>query len=336
MDAGGSVHRGGVEHAILHLLYSRYYTRVLHDIGLVSFKEPFTRLLTQGMVCKETVSCPEHGFLLPEEVKNGGAERVCAKCGQPVVIGRIEKMSKSKKNVIDPNVLLEKYGADVTRLFCLFAAPPEKDLEWSEQGVEGGYRFLNRVWRLAKTWIDTIEGVEPYNGNADGLDGELRTLYKTSHQTIRKVTNDIEERYHFNTAISAVMELVNMCYGMDANSQEADSAPVMRFAMESIVLLLSPIVPHFCEELWQSLGYTESILLVDWPGFREEALEKDDLLIVVQVNGKLRSRFNIHPDADDETIEKKALEDERVLKFVGDKPVKRVIVVKKKLVNIVV
>ena len=200
---------GGVEHAILHLLYSRYYTRVLNDQGLVKFKEPFTNLLTQGMVCKETTSCPQHGFLLPDEIDTRNSERVCKMCAKPITVGRVEKMSKSKKNVIDPNILLNKYGADTTRFFCLFAAPPERDLEWSEQGVEGGFRFLNRVWRLAAAVMDRLKDVQPFDGNPDNLEDSLQGLYRKTHQTIQRVTRDIENRFHFNTAISAVMELFN-------------------------------------------------------------------------------------------------------------------------------
>ncbi|HUV77731.1 MAG TPA: leucine--tRNA ligase [Desulfobacterales bacterium] len=326
---------GGVEHAILHLLYSRYYTRVLKDFGLVKYKEPFTRLLTQGMVCKETVSCPEHGFLLPEEVDGTGEDRCCKKCGQAATVGRVEKMSKSKKNVIDPNILLEKYGADTTRLFCLFAAPPERDLEWSEQGVEGGYRFLNRVWRLAQRWMDSIREAEPFDGRPDQVEGDARDVVKKTHETIKKVTKDIEDRFHFNTAISAIMELVNTLYGIDPDKSPQKTA-VIRFAMESATLLLSPIVPHFAEELWNALGFETSILLASWPSYREDYLVKDELLIIVQVNGKLRSRFHVDADADDDTIKEMALSDERVQKFIEGKPVKKVIVVKKKLVNIVV
>lgn len=326
---------GGVEHAILHLLYSRYYTRVLRDFGLVKYKEPFTRLLTQGMVCKETVSCPEHGFLLPEEVDGTGEDRGCKKCGQATTTGRVEKMSKSKKNVIDPNILLEKYGADTTRLFCLFAAPPERDLEWSEQGVEGGYRFLNRVWRLARMWMDSIREAEPFDGRPDQVGGDSRDVVKKTHETIKKVTKDIEDRFHFNTAISSIMELVNTLYGVEPDKSPQKIA-VMRFAMESVTLLLSPIVPHFAEELWNALGFETSILLASWPSYREDALVKDEFLIVVQVNGKLRSRFNVDADADDDTIKEMALSDERVQKFIDGKPVRKVIVVKKKLVNIVV
>ncbi len=326
---------GGVEHAILHLLYSRYYTRVLRDFGLVKYKEPFTRLLTQGMVCKETVSCPEHGFLLPEEVDGTGEDRGCKKCGQATTTGRVEKMSKSKKNVIDPNILLEKYGADTTRLFCLFAAPPERDLEWSEQGVEGGYRFLNRVWRLVRMWMDSIREAEPFDGRPDQVGGDSRDVVKKTHETIKKVTKDIEDRFHFNTAISSIMELVNTLYGVEPEKSPQKIA-VMRFAMESVTLLLSPIVPHFAEELWNALGFETSILLASWPAYREDALVKDEFLIVVQVNGKLRSRFNVDADADDGTIKEMALSDERVQKFIDGKPVRKVIVVKKKLVNIVV
>ena len=327
---------GGVEHAILHLLYSRYYTRVLYDFDLVNYKEPFTRLLTQGMVCKETVSCPEHGFLLPEEINGAGEERLCKQCGQETIVGRVEKMSKSKKNVIDPNILLEKFGADTTRLFCLFAAPPERDLEWSEQGVEGGYRFLNRVWRLALNWESLIRDAKPFNGSPDQLEDDSRALFKKIHATIKKVTRDIEDRFHFNTAISAVMELVNTMYGIDHAEKNAQEIEVMRLSMESVALLLSPIVPHFAEELWEVLGFDTSILLASWPSYRQDALIKDELLIVVQVNGKLRSKFHVDANADDDILKEMALSDERVLKFVDGKPIKKIIVVKEKLVNIVV
>ena len=326
---------GGVEHAILHLLYSRYYTRVLNDQGLVKFKEPFTRLLTQGMVCKETASCPEHGNLLPDEVKMVDGNRFCAQCDEPVTLGRVEKMSKSKKNVIDPSTLLEKYGADTTRFFCLFAAPPERDLEWSEQGVEGGARFLNRVWRLTTGWVGRVKDAAPFHGSPADLKGAERELYKKTHQTIMKVTRDIEDRYHFNTAISAVMELFNTMSALKEDAGNPQQAVVMRFAMETLTLLLSPIVPHFTEELWEALGNSSSILLAPWPSYLEEALEKDELLIVIQVNGKLRSKFSAAVDADEETIKQTALADERIKKFIAGRDIKKVIYVKGKLVNIV-
>jgi len=327
---------GGVEHAILHLLYSRYYTRVLKEMELVDFKEPFTRLLTQGMVCKETSFCSEHGFLSPEEEEVSGKEKVCRICGKKVEVGRIEKMSKSKKNVVDPNILLEKYGADTTRLFCLFAAPPERDLEWSEQGVEGGYRFLNRVWRLAVTLNDFIKNAIPFDGRPEDLEDGLKDLYRKSHRTISKVTRDIEDRFHFNTAISAVMELYNTLSGIKIKENDPVSAGVIRFAMESIVLLLAPIVPHFADEIWEAMGHKSSVLLESWPTFRKDYLQEDERLIVIQVNGKLRSRFAVSVDTDEDTIKQMALSNERANNFINNKPVKKIIVVKNKLVNIVV
>jgi leucyl-tRNA synthetase len=327
---------GGIEHAILHLLYSRYFTRVLNDFDLVSYKEPFTRLLTQGMVCKETSKCPQHGFLYPEEViaEQGGG--TCQRCGSPVEIGRIEKMSKSKKNVVDPNALIEKYGADTLRLFCLFAAPPERDLDWSDQAVEGAYRFLKRVWRLVAEHEGIIKNAK-WAEDDQALSGELKTLHRKTHQTIKRASKDIEDRFHFNTAISAVMELVNTLQAVKDDVLVTQDGPsVMRFAVETVILLLSPMVPHFSEELWEALGNSGSVLDVPWPDYREEATEEEERLIVVQVNGKVRSRFNAGADEDDETIQAAALADERVVARIGERPVRKVIVVKGKLVNIVV
>jgi leucyl-tRNA synthetase len=328
---------GGVEHAILHLLYSRYFTRVLESLGLVKFKEPFTRLLTQGMVCKETTSCKEHGFLFPEQVaEDGDARRTCMQCGQPVAVGRVEKMSKSKKNVIDPNLLLDEYGADTTRLFCLFAAPPERDLEWSEQGVEGSYRFLQRVWRLAERWMPLLTDGELGLTDIDGLKESLRELYRKTHETIKRVTQDIDERFHFNTVISAVMELVNAMQAIDESDLDDAGNQAIRFALETTVLLLSPIVPHFCEELWETLGHKESVLLSRWPTFDDQAAMKDEVEVVIQVNGKVRSRFSAALDADENLLKKRAMADERIIRFIDGKPVKKVITVRNKLVNIVI
>ncbi len=327
---------GGVEHAILHLLYSRYFTRVLKDLGLVDYKEPFTRLLTQGMVCKETLACPRHGFLLPEEVRENDSGRVCKTCSRPVVVGRVEKMSKSKKNVVDPNVLLDRYGADTTRLFCLFAAPPERDLEWSEKGVEGGYRFLKRVWRLVADCQGRIQACKPYEGHDAALAEPWRGLYKKSHQSIAKVIHDIEARFHFNTAISAVMELVNTISAVERHEPDLHGKSVLRFAIETVVRLLAPIVPHFAEEIWQQLGGRGSIFLAGWPAYRQDALTADEVLVVVQVNGKLRSRFTVDRGTDEDTLREMALKDERIVNFLGERKVKKVIVVREKLVNIVV
>jgi leucyl-tRNA synthetase len=332
---------GGVEHAILHLLYSRYFTRVLHHFGLVKFKEPFTRLLTQGMVCKETMTCPEHGFLYPAEVVgigvgDGPDGLTCGKCGLPVTLGRVEKMSKSKNNVIDPQTLLSRYGADTTRLFCLFAAPPERDLEWNDQGVEGSARFLNRVWRLVGTWLPRIGGAESYAGGLADLPEALRPVYAKTHEVIKKVTSDIENRFHFNTAISAVMELVNVLYNVERDTDLAEADGVMRFALENAVLLISPLVPHFCEEIWAALGNGESVLKAVWPVHDEAALVKAETTIVVQVNGKLRGRFSASVDAPEETVREAALADEKVARFIEGKQVRKVIVIPNKLVNIVV
>ncbi len=327
---------GGIEHAILHLLYSRYFTRVLREFGLVTYKEPFTRLLTQGMVCKETLKCPNHGFLYPEEVVKKDQRQTCEHCESQVEVGRIEKMSKSRRNVVDPNILIEKYGADTLRLFCLFAAPPERDLDWSDQGVEGAYRFLKRVWRLVADHVADIQGVEPFDGSR-ALTGDLRTLYRKTHVTIKRVTNDIETRFHFNTAISAVMELVNTIQAVkDSILSTPEGTSVLRLAVETVIVLLSPIVPHVAEELWEALGCSGSVLEAAWPTYREEAIAEDEILMVVQVNGKVRSRFHVSAGADEQAIKAAALADDRIVARIVGRPVKRVVVVQNKLVNIVV
>jgi leucyl-tRNA synthetase len=324
---------GGIEHAILHLLYSRFYTRVLKDFGYVKIPEPFTNLLTQGMVCKETQECPKHGYLYPHEVK----EERCVNCGAEVITGNTVKMSKSKRNVVDPEQLLGRYGADTVRMFCLFASPPEKDLEWNDQGVEGSYRFLNRVWRLVTDHLNETTSVPAYDGN-EFLSGELKALHRKTHETIKKVTSDIENRFHFNTAISAVMELVNETNQllMDGKRREDLSWSVVREAIESTVVLLSPVVPHISEELWEMLGHGESLLNVPWPAYRQEALEVENRLVVLQVNGKVRSRMEVPSSYGDEEIKSQALSDERVQRFIQGKPIKKVIVVQKKLVNVVI
>jgi leucyl-tRNA synthetase len=232
-------------------------------------------------------------------------------------------------------VLLDQYGADTTRLFCLFAAPPERDLEWSEQGVDGSYRFLQRVWRLAERWLPMVADASAAV-DADALNDPYKELYRKTHETIKRVTQDIDERFHFNTAISAVMELVNTLQAIDADSPDAPAAACVRFALETTVLLLSPLVPHFCEELWEELGHSRSILLTDWPTFDAAAAIRDEVEVVVQVNGKLRSRFPAARDADPDLLKQTALADPRVTQFVGDKPIKKVITVKNKLVNIVI
>ncbi len=324
---------GGIEHAIMHLLYSRFYTKVLRDMGYLKIDEPFTNLLTQGMVCKETFKCREHGYLYPEEVTEGK----CIHCGKQIEIGSSVKMSKSTKNVIDPQKLIDRYGADTVRMFCLFASPPERDLEWSDEGVEGAWRFLNRVWRLLIENKGHLSNVKPYDGRV-ALSSNLRDIHRKTHQTIKKVTEDIEDRFHFNTAISAIMELFNRTNQFLNNNKDISGVAwsVLKEAVENMVILLHPVVPHITEELWEILGHGESLTTVSWPTYRKEALEKESRLVVIQVNGKVRSRIEIPVSLAEKEIQDQALRDKRVQHFIGGKEIKRVIVVQKKLVNVVV
>ena len=324
---------GGIEHAILHLLYSRFYTRVLRDFGEVKVSEPFTNLLTQGMVCKEIQECPTHGYLFPNEV----SENKCVRCGAEVITGNILKMSKSKKNVVDPEDLIRRYGADTVRMFCLFASPPERDLEWNDQGVEGSFRFLHRVWRLVDDNVDSLNKVVPYSGG-ETLSGALKELHRRTHQTIKKVSADIEDRFHFNTAISAIMELVNELNRIMTDEENKNTLgwAVIREAVEAVIILLSPVAPHIADELWSRLGKKGNLLSVPWPRYEEEALEVDTKLVVIQVNGKVRGRIEVPASWSDKEIEGEALKNGRVTSFIGGQPIKRVIVVRNKLVNIVI
>jgi leucyl-tRNA synthetase len=314
---------GGIEHAVLHLLYSRFFTKVLKDMGIVGHDEPFTNLLTQGMVCKETMKCPEHGWLSPDEVADGK----CSKCGKEVDYGRVEKMSKSKKNVIDPENLIDSYGADTSRLFSLFAAPPEKDLEWSDKGVEGSFRFLNRLWTAI------------YNNRARVRDAGYEIdkdapLFRKTHQTIKKVTNDIERAFHFNTAIASMMELLNEVYSFKARSD--NDYAVLGFALNNLILLIAPFSPHIAEELWETMGNKPSAFYKPWPVWDEEFAKASEIELVVQVNGKVRSKIMVPAGLPDDTIKETALGDQKVKDFIGDKKTRKVIVVKGKLVNIVI
>ena len=316
---------GGIEHAVMHLLYARFYTKILRDLGMLDIDEPFTNLLTQGMVCKETQRCPEHGWLYPEQVVDGQ----CTICGQPVELGRTEKMSKSKKNVVDPNKLIDQYGADTARLFSLFAAPPEKDLEWNEQGVEGCYRFLNRVWRAVSDNLELIKDATV----PDAIEGDAADLRRKTHQTIKKVSEDVDGRFHFNTAIAAIMELVNAIY---AFKPRQENPGVLREALETVVSLLNPFVPHICEELWLSLGHQQSVEAFGWPNWDESALVTEEITLVVQVNGKVRGKITVAVDADSQSIETEALSESNVQRFIAGKQLRKVIVVPGRLINIVV
>ena len=287
---------GGIEHAVLHLLYARFFTKVLRDLGYISCDEPFSNLLTQGMVIKD------------------GA-----------------KMSKSKGNVVDPNALIERYGADTARLFSLFAAPPEKDLDWSDQGVDGSFRFLNRVWKLVHDRLDLVKNaVAP---DVATLTAEERTLRRAVHKTIKKVTEDIEERFHFNTAIASVMELLNTVQPSELKTPQRGA--VMKEALESMVLLLAPFVPHISEELWQRLGNDTPLSRTAWPEYDRNAVVDEEVLVVVQVNGKLRSRITVPAGTGEEELKAYALADEKVLPFLEGREVRKVVCVPDKLVNIV-
>jgi len=328
---------GGVEHAVLHLLYARFFTKALRDLGLAKVDEPFTNLLTQGMVSKETYRCAEHSWLFPSDLT--GAEKDgwrCAECGRPVLIGRVEKMSKSKKNIIDPEELVNRYGADTARLFTLFAAPPEKDLEWSDQGVEGAYRFLTRLWRIVfqnhELWANAAT-----NGEAVELPAELRDLRRMIHRTVKKVSDDIENRFHFNTAIAAIMELLNaLSVVLQSGARSSAGATVIKQGLETMIVLLAPFVPHVANELWEQTGHRDRLDEVPWPRYSEEAIEEEKLLIVVQVNGKVRGKIIVPADATRERIESEALAEPKVVDFLDGKKVQRVVYVPRRLVNIVV
>ncbi|MBI1821057.1 MAG: leucine--tRNA ligase [Nitrospirae bacterium] len=291
---------GGIEHAVLHLLYARFFTKALRDLGVISIGEPFSNLLTQGMVIKD------------------GA-----------------KMSKSKGNIVDPDYLIDTYGSDTSRLFSLFAAPPEKDLEWNDQGVEGSHRFLNKVWNVyyayQELWKKTAS-------SAQSSTPEARVLLRKTHQTIKKITEDMEKDFHFNTAVAALMELFNTV--TDYISRPATLDPgVLKFTLRNFVLLLSPFAPHIAEELWESLGEPGPIfdpgVNQSWPSYSPKALVADEMTIVIQVNGKLRGKLTVPFDAEQESIKQSALADSKILEWVQNKNIVKVIYVEKKLVNIV-
>lgn len=293
---------GGVEHAVLHLLYSRFFTRIIRDLGLITISEPFQNLLTQGMVIKD------------------GA-----------------KMSKSKGNIVDPNHLIEQYGADTVRLFALFAAPPEKDLEWSDKGVDGAHRFLQRLWKIIyknREQIGVKRELQENLIHSSRLTPNTLRLYRKAHQTIKKVTTDIERDYHFNTATAALMELMNEITAFKPGSDEDWTA--VKFAIEKLLLLLAPFAPHCAEELWEAIGNKPSISEQKWPEWNEDIAKEETVELVIQINGKVRSKVMISPGTSDEDIKKIALEEEKIKEIIGKNTIKKVIIVKGKLVNIVI
>jgi len=287
---------GGIEHAVLHLLYARFFHKLMRDVGLVKNNEPFTRLLTQGMVLKDGT-----------------------------------KMSKSKGNTVDPQELIDQYGADTVRLFTMFAAPPEMSLEWNDAGVEGAFRFLKRLWKQVHQHVSQGKTVAV---NAALLNDAQKALRYKLHETIRKVGDDVGRRYTFNTAIAAVMELMNELGKF--NDESAQGRAVMQEALRAIVLMLSPIVPHITHHLWRQLGYTTALVDEAWPQHDDSALVKDSIELVIQVNGKLRGKISVPANADKAAIEQQALNDENVKSHIAGKDVKKIVVVPGRLVNLVV
>jgi leucyl-tRNA synthetase len=290
---------GGIEHAILHLLYARFFSKLLRDEGLIKHDEPFKNLLTQGMVLKD------------------GA-----------------KMSKSKGNTVDPAEMIEKYGADTVRLFILFAAPPTQDLEWSDSGLEGSYRFVNKVYRLAEGYFSDSKSHATESLDINTLNKEQKQIRQKTHQTLAKITDDIKRRHSFNTAIAAMMELTNMLSKF--KQTDGQSMALRLESLDIILRALSPITPHLCHHLWQQLGHQTAIINESWPEVDNKALKQDEVQIIVQVNGKLRAKLMLGADTDKAQVEVQALADENVVKFTSGKTIVKVIVVPNKLVNIVI
>lgn len=364
---------GGIEHAVMHLLYARFYTKVLRDLGLLKIDEPFLNLLTQGMVIKESFSCPGHGQLAQEQITNDNkcaicgasvGERViqegkpavrvclghgyfypeevqdlkCPVCGLGIETGRKEKMSKSKKNIVDPEDLVNRYGADTVRLFCLFAAPPDKEIDWSDEGVMGCYRFLNRIWTLTYKYLDKIKELGGKSEEYDflrGAEDEVQ-LFRKINRTIKDAGERLE-RFLFNTAISAMMELYNELAGFDPDKGDTKKRyALLKKGIETLVLLLSAFTPHICEELWKELGNKGFLAEERFPSFDERALKEDKFLLVVQVNGKLRARLEVRVEASENEIQELALSHPNVQAHIQGKKVKKAIYVPKKLINLVV
>ena len=335
---------GGIEHAILHLLYARFFTKLMNDEGIVSVREPFKQLLTQGMVLaatyyresadgKKTWFNPTDVTVQTDE-KGRPVSAVLDADGQPVIIGGVEKMSKSKNNGVDPQQIIDAYGADTARLFMMFASPPEQSLEWSDAGVEGAHRFLRRLWRTVYEFVQNGgSGVSKFSGSQEALSGSLKDLRFKLHSTIAKVTDDYDRRQQFNTAVAAVMELLNQYDKTDTSGEHGQA--VAREVLEAVVLLLSPIVPHICETLWGELA-GGNLWQQSWPAVDNAALVQTEIEMMVQVNGKLRDKIQIAADVDEAAVKAAALATAGAQKFMEGKEPKKIVVVPKRLVNIVV
>ncbi len=316
---------GGIEHAVLHLLYSRFFMRALAKCGYTNIKEPFKGLVTQGMVCRETYKDKAGNWLYPEEVMKSGSSYVHKETGEPVIVGRIEKMSKSKKNVVSPEAILEKYGADTARLFMLSDSPPERDLEWSDTGIEGASRFLGRVWKMgAELRVPSAE-----RKNSNSALGTLNSaLLRLSHKTIAAVTEHIE-KFQLNSAVAKVRELFNAI-------ADSPPSPESKAAFQTLLQLFYPLAPHISEEIWEFLGNKTMLAETPWPVADKSLLADNMATIAIQVNGKLRGTIELPVDAAEEAAKSAALAVPALQAAVGDKPVKKIIVVKNRIVNVVV
>jgi len=332
---------GGIEHAILHLLYARFFTKLMRDEGLIEASEPFKNLLTQGMVIAETYFRVEangsKSWFNPADVvveRDAKGKILAAKLasdGLPVEIGGIEKMSKSKNNGVDPQAMIDQYGADTCRLFMMFASPPDMSLEWSDSGVEGAFRFLRRVWRLNHAYASNGGAVGKLE--LDSLSDAQKNIRRSIHLAIKQASQDIGQHHKFNTAIAAVMTLMNVLEKAPQDSEQ-DRA-LLQEGLETVALLLAPIAPHICHSLWQALGHSDAVIDARWPQLDESALTQDTLQLVIQVNGKLRGHIDVAADTSREAIEAAARDNENVQRFTEGLTIRKVIVVPGKLVNIV-
>lgn len=335
---------GGIEHAVMHLLYFRFWHKLMRDAGMVNSDEPATKLLCQGMVVADTFYRDDadggRTWFNPADVELQHDEQgkvraaVLASDQSEVTLGGIEKMSKSKNNGVDPRSLVDQYGADTVRLFSMFASPPDQSLEWSDSGVEGSWRFLRRLWAGVHKFCTLSEGQAIAALEPDNLSDEQKTLRRLLHETIAKVSDDMARRYTFNTAIAAVMEFINHLTRYEDSSHQG--LAVQQESWSAIVRLLAPVVPHICEALWERLGYTEPMEQTGWPVVDQNALIRDEALIVVQVNGKVRCRINVPAGSDESAVQTLALAQENVARFVEGKTVRKVILIPDKLLNIVV
>ncbi len=322
---------GGIEHAVLHLLYSRFFTRALKKCGYLGIKEPFEGLLTQGMVCHETYKDAAGNWLLPEEVEMGEGKPSLRDGGGPVTVGRSEKMSKSQKNVVDPESIIDSYGADTARLFMLSDSPPERDLDWTDAGIEGAWRYANRLWRLINQPENEFADIAAEK--PDTLSDAALAAEKAIHITIASVSDDLD-KFHFNKAVARIRELTNTLDALEP--QQEGAAWVRRHGLEAAICLIGPMMPHLAEELWHSLGHETLLADTAWPEADPGLLVENSVTIAVQVNGKLRGTLELAKDSDQKSTEEAALSLHNVTTAIGDKPIRKVIIVPNRIVNVVI